>query len=104
MLQRVDGFTVKANQRGRLIGIDIDPFIGLGSREEGKALLRELKITFPAGTTFDKNAVTVYRIVGMPPTVFITPTGKIQRKHTGLLNVYQMNSLLDELLRGSGVQ
>lgn len=87
-----------------LIGIDIGPFVGLGSREEGKALLRELKIVFPAGTTFGARTVENYQILGMPTTVFITPDGKIYRKHTGLLTREQMFKFTEELLRASGVQ
>ncbi len=85
-----------------LIGLDIGPFIGLGSHADGKALLRELRITFPAGTTADARTVRNYQIVGMPTTMFITPQGRILRKHTGLLTRGQMDAFLAELLRASG--
>lgn len=91
-------------ERFTLIGVDIGPFIGLGSREDGKALLRELRITFPAGTTFDARTVRNYEILGMPTTVFITSDGKIWRKHTGLLTRGQMDAFTAELLRVSGVR
>ena len=84
-----------------LIGVDIGPFIGLGSHEDGKALLRELRITFPAGATADVRTVRNYQILGMPTTVFITSQGRILRKHTGLLTRGQMDSFLAELLRVS---
>ncbi len=84
-----------------LIGVDIGPFIGLGSHEDGKALLRELRITFPGGATADVRTVRNYQIVGMPTTVFITSQGRILRKHTGLLTRGQMDSFLAELLRVS---
>jgi thiol-disulfide isomerase/thioredoxin len=87
-----------------LIALDIGPFIGLGSREEGRALLRELKISFPAGTTFNASELGAYRILGMPTTVFITPAGKIFKKHTGLLTRAQMDALVGELLKASGLQ
>lgn len=41
------------NEEIMLIGLDVGPFIGLGSREDGKALLQELEVTYPAGTTFE---------------------------------------------------
>jgi thiol-disulfide isomerase/thioredoxin len=89
-------------QRFFLIGVDVGPFIGLGSQEEGKALLRELDITFPAGTTLDARPVSAYQILGMPTTVFITAEGKILRKHVGLLTREQMNAFVAELLKVSG--
>ncbi len=90
--------------RGRflLVGVDIGPFIGLGSQEEGKALLRELSITFPAGTTLDARMVSAYQILGMPTTVFITAEGKIFKKYAGLLTRDQMDTFVAELLRASG--
>ncbi|MGH2453814.1 MAG: TlpA family protein disulfide reductase [bacterium] len=84
-----------------LIGVDIGPFIGLGSNEDGRALLQELKVTFPAGTTSDARTVRNYQILGMPTTVFITPQGRIFRKHAGLLTRDMMETLLDQLLAAS---
>ncbi len=85
-----------------LIGIDVGPFVGLGSRDDGKALLRELKITFPAGTTMVAAPVRAYGIVGMPTTIFITPSGKIFTRYTGMLTRSQMETFVDELLKASG--
>ena len=93
-------------RRGRftLIGVDIGPFIGLGSRDDGRTLLRALGITFPAGTTFDIRTVRNYEILGMPTTVFITPDGRIWKKHTGLLTRAQMTAFVEELLRASSTR
>lgn len=69
-----------------LIGIDIGPFTGLGSRDDGRALLEELKITYPAGTTDDKGVVAKYGVLGMPTTVFIDSQGRVHEKWTGILD------------------
>lgn len=82
-----------------LIGVDIGSFIGLGSRGDAQALMRELRITFPLGTTFDVRTVRNYEILGMPTTVFISTDGRIVRKHAGLMTLGQMNAFTDELLR-----
>ncbi|MDR7551112.1 MAG: TlpA disulfide reductase family protein [Armatimonadota bacterium] len=87
-----------------LIGVDIGPFIGLGSREDGRALLRELGVMFPAGTTFDARTLRDYQILGMPTTVFITAGGRILRKHAGLLTRGQMAAFTEELIRASGAK
>jgi cytochrome c biogenesis protein CcmG, thiol:disulfide interchange protein DsbE len=84
-----------------LIGIDIGSFIDLGSRDDARALLRELKITYPAGTTLDIRTLRNYTILGMPTTVFITADGRMWRKHTGLLTFNQIKALAGELIRGS---
>ena len=84
-----------------LIGIDIGPFTGLGSRDDGRALLKELKVTYPAGTTFDANVVKEYRIPGMPTTLFIKPNGEVVRAWAGILSQTRMRELVEELLRAS---
>jgi cytochrome c biogenesis protein CcmG, thiol:disulfide interchange protein DsbE len=95
-------YAAGAKDKFILIGVDVGSFVGLGSRDDGKALLRELKITFPAGTIFGAGGFRRYGILGMPTTVFITAEGKILRKYTGMLTRDQMNVFVRELLRASG--
>jgi thiol-disulfide isomerase/thioredoxin len=84
-----------------LFGLDVGPFVGLGSREDGRALLEELKVTYPAGTTSDPNVVREYQILGMPTTLFIKPNGEVIRNWAGLLNKQKMEELVEELLAAS---
>ena len=97
--QRV--YTDRGAGKFTLIAVDVGPFVGLGSRDDGKALLRELKITFPAGTTMVAAPVRAYEIAGMPTTIFITPGGKIFKRYAGMLTRGQMEMLIDELLKAS---
>ena len=80
-----------------ILSIDIGPFVGLGSREDGKDLIEELGVTYPAGTTTEGNVIRVHQVLGMPTTVFLTPQGKVFKKWTGLLN----RSKLEELTEGA---
>ncbi len=91
----------RPDRKFALIGVDIGPFIGLGSRDDARALLGELGVTYPAGTTFDIRTVRNYEILGMPTTVFITADGRIWRKHAGLLTFDQLKAFTDELVRVS---
>lgn len=84
-----------------LLGLDVGPFVGLGSREDGRRLLDELKVTFPTATTLDAQVVRDYKLVGMPTTYFIKPDGTIHRQWTGLLNKKKLDELVNELLAAS---
>ena len=84
-----------------LFGLDVGPFVRLGSREDGKKLIEELEITYPTGSTFDAEVVREYGILGMPTTIFIKPNGKIVKKWTGILNKRKMTELVEELLAAS---
>ena len=85
-----------------VFGLDIGPFVQLGTREDGQALLKELKILYPAGTTFDPEVVRAYGVLGMPTTLLITPDGKIVRKQIGVMLKSQLDPLIQELLLASG--
>jgi thiol-disulfide isomerase/thioredoxin len=85
-----------------LFGLDVGPFVGLGSREDGRALLEELKVTYPNGTTLDGEVVARYRVIGMPTTYFIKPNGEVVRQATGLMTKEKMTELVEELLAKSG--
>ncbi len=84
-----------------LFGLDVGPFTGLGSNEDGRKLLQDLAITYPAGTTADPNVVREYGILGMPTTYFITPDGQIHDTWTGLLTEEKLTELVEELLAAS---
>lgn len=84
-----------------MLAVDVGPYTGLGTRADGLALLRDLKITFPAGTVFDEDILAAYQIFGMPSTFFIAPDGMILRKQIGLMTPEQMDTYIDELIRTS---
>ena len=81
-----------------LLGIDIGPFQFLGTREEGRALLRELDVDYPAGTTYQETILRDLEILGMPTTFFIRRDGSLQAKWSGLLTKDKLNELIDETL------
>lgn len=87
-----------------MLAVDIGPYTGLGTREQGQDLLRLLGITFPAGTVFDEYILAAYQIFGMPSTFFITPSGTIVRKQIGLLTPGQMDASINDLLRAAGAR
>ena len=72
-----------------------------GSREDGRALLKELGVRYPNGTTFEPEVVRAYRVLGMPSTYFVKPNGEIHETWVGLLNKSKMVDLVEELLKAS---
>ena len=86
--------------RVTLVGIDLGQFTRLGNQQDAIELLKELSITYPAGSTTDVSVVKNYSILGMPTTVFIDAEGSIFKSWTGALNretlENQTNKLLNE--------
>ncbi|MGD9049619.1 MAG: TlpA disulfide reductase family protein, partial [Anaerolineae bacterium] len=81
-----------------LFGLDVGPFTNLGTSEQGQALVQELGITYPTGTTGNPDLVQNYQILGMPTTYFVTPDGEIVRTWTGLLTEDKLAELVEELI------
>ena len=81
-----------------LFGLDVGVFTFLGTREEGRELLQELEVTYPAGSTLEGFAVRAYEVLGMPTTVFMTPNGEVMRTWSGLLTKDKMVDIVQQLL------
>jgi thiol-disulfide isomerase/thioredoxin len=85
-----------------LVGVDVGPFVGLGSRADGQQLLRDLNITYPAAYAKSADIVREYQVLGMPTTVFFKPNGEIFRKVTGFMSEDALRGEVTALLDASG--
>ena len=83
-----------------VLGIDLGQFTGQGSPEQGRELLAELGVSFPAGYTEDSEILPKYQVLGLPTTVFINADGSIHNKWTGALNEETLIEKAEEMLDG----
>lgn len=84
-----------------LVGVDIGPFIGLGSHDDARALLTELGITYPTAYAVDDRAVRDYNIVSMPTTIFYAADGTERSRHNGLMTEEQFEEAVEQIVAGS---
>jgi thiol-disulfide isomerase/thioredoxin len=81
-----------------LVGVDIGPYIGLGSRQSAIDLLAELEITYPTAYSVDARAVQDYSVLGMPTTIFYDGDGVEVSRQVGLLTEDALESRVRELV------
>ncbi len=81
-----------------LIGVDVGPFVGLGSSEAGQELLQELGVTYPAGQALSAQVVRQFTILSMPTTIFYDANGEEVSRHSGFLTEGQLRGEVEELL------
>lgn len=81
-----------------LVGVDIGPFIGLGSRQSAIDLLAELEITYPTAYSVDARAMQAFSVLGMPTTVFYDGDGVEAGRHTGLLTEQALEARVQDLI------
>jgi thiol-disulfide isomerase/thioredoxin len=83
-------------------GLDVGTYVGLGTEEDARALIEELAVTFPAGTTPDTGIILAYEALGIPALYFIMPDGEILRQEYGVLSEDQLSEHIEALLGASG--
>ena len=89
-MPQFQAFYEEFNDEIMLLGIDIGPFMGLGSNRDAEALLRELGVTYPTGWTNDSGVPRKFGVTGMPTTVFIKSNGEIFEKAVGAIDATRL--------------
>lgn len=85
-----------------LLGLDVGPFMNLGSNQSARDLLQELDITYPTARALDRGPVVQYGVLAMPTTVFFTPDQKVFASRTGYVDETRLASLVQGLINASG--
>ena len=85
-------------ERILFVGIDIGPFTGLGLEADGRALLADLMVSFPAGSTPESAIMREYKVLGVPETLFFSADGKLVDRFSGLLNEKRLEQNIQALL------
>ena len=80
-----------------VVAIDVGSFAGLGDEEDGKQMLNELGIEFPAGTLTGTDAILTYRVLGTPSFYFFNANGGLVTSWSGKIDESLLNAYLAEL-------
>lgn len=83
-----------------LVGVDVGPFTGLGSNEQGAELLSDLEITYPAVYAIDDEPLRQLKVTSMPFTMFFDADGEIVDWHGGILTEPQIQDWFKHLAAG----
>jgi thiol-disulfide isomerase/thioredoxin len=80
-------------------------FLGIDSndtRNSAVAFLGDVHVTYPAVSDPHGHVASIYRLFGLPTTVFISPGGKMLGRHIGQLNAVTLKALLREAFGTKG--
>lgn len=91
---------VYAAQQGKVIffGLDVGPFVQLGSHDDAVRLYQRLGIRYPLAYAASTEPLRLYSVQGMPTTVFFSAKGDMIGKVTGMLVESQLNQEIQKLL------
>jgi hypothetical protein len=70
---------VAGEYEGRVtfVAVDIGPFVGLGSHDDGVRQLQRTGTTYPAAYAVDRSALTRYGVLGTPTSVYFDRGGRV---------------------------
>ncbi len=81
-----------------LVGVDVGPFLGLGSNDDARQLLAELRIRYPAAYAVDSSSVRLYEVRSMPTTIFFAADGRVVQRQAGIMTESQLRSAVQSLV------
>lgn len=80
------------------VGVDIGPYVGLGTYESGKDLVEGLGVTYPTGNTENRAVVTDWQVSSMPSTFFINRDGRVHDIVIGAMFGSRVSQQIRELI------
>ena len=81
-----------------MLGVDIGPFLGLGTRSSALRLLDELGITYPTAYATDRNPIAQFGITGLPATYFFDGNGNLLGSAGGFIDERTLETRVRELI------
>lgn len=85
-----------------MLGVDIGPYLGLGTQSTAEHLLDELSITYPAAFAVSSDPIRDYGITSLPSTFFFDGEGKIVDSVPGFMTESTFEGKLQAVLAGEG--
>jgi thiol-disulfide isomerase/thioredoxin len=82
-----------------VVGVDVGPYTGLGDKDDALALIEELGLTFPMGSTPEAAVMRDYRVTGIPTLLFFTPSGEQVERFTGAVGEDRLVQAIEDLLQ-----
>jgi thiol-disulfide isomerase/thioredoxin len=83
------------------VGVDVGPYVGLGTFNGGKDLVEEFGITYVTGNTSSRGVITDWQVTNMPSTFMLTPDGRVQDIVIGGITSSRLSQKLRELMAAS---
>lgn len=81
-----------------VLGVDIGPFFGLGTFEQGVALMEEMEVTYPAGNSVSATVLEDYNLNSLPATYFLLPDGSIEDSWRGAISSGPLHRRITDLV------
>jgi len=80
------------------VGVDVGPYVGLGTYNGGKDLVEELGITYVTGNTHNRGVITDWQVQSMPSTFLLSSDGRVHDIVIGSISSSRLTQKVNELI------
>lgn len=80
------------------VGVDVGPYVGLGSYGDGKALVEEAGISYVTGNTGNRGVITDWQVSSMPSTFLLGRDGRVHDIVIGAISSSRLSQKVRELI------
>jgi cytochrome c biogenesis protein CcmG, thiol:disulfide interchange protein DsbE len=80
------------------VGVDVGPYVGLGTYGQGKNLVEEFGVTYVTGNTGNRSVITDWQVLSMPSTFFLSRDGRVNDIVLGGLSSSRLTRKVRELI------
>jgi thiol-disulfide isomerase/thioredoxin len=89
----------KYNDQVKFVIVDIGPFVGLGSEQDGINMIANLGVTIPGGSISDLDVIRDYGVFGTPAVSIFNPDGSLYFQHNGVMSEAQIDEQIAGLVQ-----
>ena len=80
------------------VGVDVGPYVGLGTYNGGRDLVEDFGITYVTGNTFNRSVITDWQITNMPSTFLLDQNGKVHDIVIGAILGSRLSEKIEDLI------
>jgi thiol-disulfide isomerase/thioredoxin len=80
------------------IGVDVGPYVGLGTYNGGRDFVEELGITYPTGNTLNRSVITDWQVTNMPSTFLLNRDGRVHDIVIGAISRSRLSQKIQDLI------
>lgn len=80
------------------VGVDVGPFVGLGSYRGGRDFVEDLEISYVTGNTLNRSVITDWQVTNMPSTFLLNDAGRVHDIVIGAISSSRLSQKVRELI------
>jgi thiol-disulfide isomerase/thioredoxin len=86
------------------VGVDVGPYVGLGTYNGGRDLVEDFSITYVTGNTYNKSVITDWQVTNMPSTFLLNRDGQVHDLIVGAIPSSRLSRKIQELIAANSDQ